>query len=225
MPTKRRITPESYSASSTAVRQIEPLLQKVNPQHPFYSHRRPPVSRLGIVRLNQRTHWRHGTTCSISSKNAALRVFFVYHSKPVIIARVLCCLFTDLIWRNLLYLPVERETLIRVSLALEFRFLSVHAFVAGDAGRSNALFRPGRRCIPPRAGRAQANDQNSSNLPKPSGWFSLRTMEAEINQVLSRTESKFCSPNGSPCTSKAISLPGEFSLHWKRGIHALGRWG
>jgi hypothetical protein len=29
---------------------------------------------------------------------------------------LLCCLFVDLIWRNLLYLPVERETLFRVSL-------------------------------------------------------------------------------------------------------------
>jgi len=40
----------------------------------------------------------------------------VYRSKPFIVARVLCCLFVDLIWRNLLYLPVERETLFRVSL-------------------------------------------------------------------------------------------------------------
>jgi hypothetical protein len=42
----------------------------------------------------------------------------VYRSKPFIVARVLCCLFVDLIWRNLLYIPVERETLFRVSLAL-----------------------------------------------------------------------------------------------------------
>ncbi len=32
-------------------------------------------------------------------------------------ARLLCCLFVDLIWRNLLYLPVERETLFRLSLS------------------------------------------------------------------------------------------------------------
>jgi len=32
----------------------------------------------------------HGTTCSISSKNIARRVFFVYRSNPVIIASVLC---------------------------------------------------------------------------------------------------------------------------------------
>ena len=31
--------------------------------------------------------------------------------------RALCCLLVDLIWRNLLYIPVERETLFRVSLA------------------------------------------------------------------------------------------------------------
>jgi hypothetical protein len=41
----------------------------------------------------------------------------VDRSKPFIVARLLCCLFVDLIWRNLLYLPVERETLFRLSLA------------------------------------------------------------------------------------------------------------
>jgi hypothetical protein len=41
----------------------------------------------------------------------------VYRSKPFIVARLLCCLVVDLIWRNLLYLPVERETLFRLSLA------------------------------------------------------------------------------------------------------------
>src|ERR1022692_1203824 len=60
---------------------------------------------------------RHGTTCSISSRNVSRRVFFVYRSKPFIVARLLCCLFVDLIWRNLLYIPVERETLFRLSLA------------------------------------------------------------------------------------------------------------
>jgi hypothetical protein len=40
----------------------------------------------------------------------------VDRSKPFIVARLLCCLFVDLIWRNLLYLPVERETLFRLSL-------------------------------------------------------------------------------------------------------------
>src|ERR1039458_2008003 len=59
---------------------------------------------------------RHGTTCSISSRNTCRRVFFVYCSKPFIVARLLCCLFVDFIWRNLLYIPVERETLFRVSL-------------------------------------------------------------------------------------------------------------
>jgi hypothetical protein len=32
-------------------------------------------------------------------------------------------LFVDLIWRNLLYIPVERETLIRLSLSLLLRVL------------------------------------------------------------------------------------------------------
>jgi hypothetical protein len=60
---------------------------------------------------------RHGTTCSISSKNMARRVFFVYFSKPVIIARVLCCLLVDVIWcPTYSMLLVEKEDLIRVSL-------------------------------------------------------------------------------------------------------------
>jgi len=49
-------------------------------------------------------------------------------------------------------------------------------------------------------------DKQSSSLPKPLGWLSLRTMEDEINQILSRTESKFCTPNGGTCTSKTIGL-------------------
>jgi hypothetical protein len=50
------------------------------------------------------------------------------------------------------------------------------------------------------------HDKNSSTLPKPLGWFSLKTMEDEINHLLSRAESKFCTPNGSTCTSKTIGL-------------------
>jgi hypothetical protein len=49
-------------------------------------------------------------------------------------------------------------------------------------------------------------DKNSSTSPKPSGWLSLRTMEDEITQILSRAESKFCAPNGSTCTGKTIGL-------------------
>jgi hypothetical protein len=49
-------------------------------------------------------------------------------------------------------------------------------------------------------------DKNSSTLPKPAGWLSLKKMDDEINQILSRTESKFCTPNGSTCTRKTIGL-------------------
>lgn len=49
-------------------------------------------------------------------------------------------------------------------------------------------------------------DKNSSRLPKPTGWLSLKTMEDQINQLLSRAESKFCTPNGSPCTSKTVGM-------------------
>ncbi len=49
-------------------------------------------------------------------------------------------------------------------------------------------------------------NKNSATSPKPRGWLSLRTMEDEINQILSRAESKFCAPNGNTCTSKTIGL-------------------
>jgi hypothetical protein len=46
----------------------------------------------------------HGTTCSISSKNTARRVFFLYRSNPVIIASVLCLkpaqLYLGSLWKG-----------------------------------------------------------------------------------------------------------------------------
>lgn len=72
-------------------------------------------------------------------------------------------------------------------------------------------------------------DKSSSTSHKPSGWLSLKTMEDEINHILSRAESKFCTPNGSLCTSKTIGLlvrrhivAGEF--HYI-GKEASTRWG
>ena len=50
------------------------------------------------------------------------------------------------------------------------------------------------------------HDKNSSTLPKSAGWLSLKTMEDEINHLLSRAESKFCTPNGGTCTSKTVGL-------------------
>ena len=50
------------------------------------------------------------------------------------------------------------------------------------------------------------HDKSSSSSPKSPGWLSLKTMEDEINHLLSRTESKFCNPNGSRCTSNTIGL-------------------
>ena len=49
-------------------------------------------------------------------------------------------------------------------------------------------------------------DKNSSRLNKPLGWLSLKTMEDEINHILSRAESKFCTPNGGVCTSRTVGL-------------------
>jgi hypothetical protein len=72
------------------------------------------------------------------------------------------------------------------------------------------------------------HDKNSSILPRPRSWLSLKTMEEEINQVLSRAESKFCTPGRSPCTSKTIGLlvrrhiiAGEFHFI---GKEASTRW-
>ncbi len=49
-------------------------------------------------------------------------------------------------------------------------------------------------------------DKNSSRLPKPPRWLSLKTMEDEVNHILSRAESKFCTPNGGVCTSRTVGL-------------------
>lgn len=71
-------------------------------------------------------------------------------------------------------------------------------------------------------------DKNSSRMLKPLGWLSLRTMEDEINHILSRAESKFCAPNRKPCTSKTVGLlvrrhivAGEFHFI---GKEASTRW-
>ena len=75
-------------------------------------------------------------------------------------------------------------------------------------------------------------DKHSSRLPKPPGWLSLRTMEDEVNRILSRAESKFCAPTGGVCTGKTIGLlarrhivAGEFhfigkeaSTRWASGV-------
>ena len=64
---------------------------------------------------------------------------------------------------------------------------------------------------------------------KPLGWLSLKAMRDEIDHILSRAESKFCTPNGSTCTSKTIGMlarrhivSGEF--HYI-GKEASTRWG
>jgi hypothetical protein len=71
-------------------------------------------------------------------------------------------------------------------------------------------------------------DKSSSTQPKPSGWLSVKTMEDEIDHIMSRAESKFCSPNGHRCTSKTIGLlvrrhivAGEFHFI---GKEASTRW-
>jgi hypothetical protein len=76
-------------------------------------------------------------------------------------------------------------------------------------------------------------DKKSSRLPKHPRWLSLKTMEDEINQILSRAESRFCTPNGGICTSRTVGLlarrhvvAGEFhyigkeaSTRWAGGPH------
>jgi hypothetical protein len=79
----------------------------------------PPGAHSGSVdsrARSRRTILAYGTTCSISSKNIARRVFFVYRSTPVITASVLC-LLRDFTWRHSIYTRCGKEHLI-VSLAL-----------------------------------------------------------------------------------------------------------
>jgi hypothetical protein len=78
-------------------------------------------------------------------------------------------------------------------------------FIMPHAGKLNDL--QGRTMVNIVSGKTfHIYDKHSSTLPKPSGWLSLRTMEDEIDHILSRAESKFCTPNGSTCTSKTIGL-------------------
>lgn len=72
------------------------------------------------------------------------------------------------------------------------------------------------------------HDPSVSKSPKPLGWLTLKTMEDEIAQRLSRAESKFCTPNGSTCTSDTVGLlvrrhivAGEFHCF---GKEASSRW-
>jgi hypothetical protein len=71
-------------------------------------------------------------------------------------------------------------------------------------------------------------DENSSTAPKSPGWLALKTMEDEISHLLARAENKFCTPNGSRCTSKSIGMlvrrhivSGEFHFI---GKEASTRW-
>jgi len=49
-------------------------------------------------------------------------------------------------------------------------------------------------------------DKASATLSKSPGWLARCRMEDEIEHLLSRPESKFCTPNGSACTGKTIGL-------------------
>ena len=49
-------------------------------------------------------------------------------------------------------------------------------------------------------------DDSIATSPKTAGWLSLKTMEDAINHVMSRCEVKFCTPNGSTCTSKTAGV-------------------
>jgi hypothetical protein len=49
-------------------------------------------------------------------------------------------------------------------------------------------------------------NKESATSEKSLGWLALNRMEDEIDHILSRAESKFCTPNGGTCTSKTIGL-------------------
>ena len=72
------------------VAQIEPLLQKVHPQHDLQSHRRPSVLPLGIVRFHQRLQLRPWHHLLHLLKKPSRFDFRPYFSKPVCAARVCC---------------------------------------------------------------------------------------------------------------------------------------
>jgi hypothetical protein len=65
-------------------------------------------------------------------------------------------------------------------------------------------------------------DKQSSTLRKSVGWLALRKLGDESDHILSRAESKFCTPNGSTCTSKTIGLLVRW--HFVAGeFHYIGR--
>ncbi len=113
LPQGRRVV---QSLFHRRVRQIEPLLQKINPQHRFPFFRPSPVARLGIVRLDQRTqfppryHLLHlfQEHCPSSLLRVPLESRHHCHC-PLLAERVHA-------GTTLSILPVERENLIRVSL-------------------------------------------------------------------------------------------------------------
>src|SRR5213593_1854314 len=92
----------------------------------------------------------------------------------------------------------------------------------------------------------ETDTENCSNTYMRSAFVALKqvvrrywpkTMEDEINHILSRAETKFCTPNGGACTSKTIGLlvrrhmvAGEFhyigkeaSTRWGRAHHETGQ--
>ncbi len=98
------------------VRQVEPLLQEINPQHLLQFFRPSPIARLGIVQLDQRAQLlpRHHLL-HLFQKHRPARLLCValesrHHRQcPLLFRRVHA-------GRTLSTLAVEREHLIRVSL-------------------------------------------------------------------------------------------------------------
>ncbi len=111
LPQHRRVVQRLFHRR---IRQVEPLLQKINPQHPLHSHRRPSIAGLRIVRLNQPAQPAPGhhllhlfqKQCTLGLLGVPLKAS--HHRQ--------CPLFHAGV--TLTYTPVERESLIRVSLAL-----------------------------------------------------------------------------------------------------------
>jgi hypothetical protein len=72
------------------VRQVEPVLQEVQPQHPFQADRRAVIADFWVENGSTSAHsLRHGTTCSISATNAARPVTLPRFSK-LAVAKVSC---------------------------------------------------------------------------------------------------------------------------------------
>src|ERR1700722_18933389 len=133
-------SPASHTGPLRRVRQIEPLLQEIHTQHTFHSHgvaARSPLS--DSVALSARTARATGPPAS-SLPETPLVVSFLctaqnHSSSPE--SFVVCLSISS--GGNLLYIPVERETLFRVSLEAVLHWAPVGVTDVSEVGTSTGF--------------------------------------------------------------------------------------